>query len=108
MMPPSLVAWVVYAVVALCAAYSFWMFLPGSLKRRIATALMASMPRLRASHRLQKLAAQGGGCRSGCDSCGSSPANQPAHEHKVQLFRRAPASRAAPPKSARPTDTRPS
>ncbi|MFI5445419.1 DUF6587 family protein [Polaromonas sp. UC242_47] len=85
MMTIPLQSLVVYTVVALCAVYSVWIFLPASLKRRIATALMASSSRLRSSRRLQTLAQKQGGCGSGCDSCGPA---KPVQEHKIQLFRR--------------------
>jgi hypothetical protein len=85
MMTLPLQSLVVYVVVALCAVYSVWMFLPASLKRRIATALMARSSRLRSSRRLQTLAQKQGGCGSGCDSCGPA---KPVREHKIQLFRR--------------------
>jgi len=96
---------VVYAVVALCTVYSVWVFLPASLKRRAAAALMASTPRLRTSSRLQKLAAQGGGCGTGCDNCGSSAAKPTADGHKIRLFRRHPAGQAAPPPSTGSNNT---
>jgi len=76
----------VYAVVALCALYSLWVFLPAVLKRRLAAALMARSARLAGWRFLQRAAQQPGGCGSGCGSCDSPPAT-PAHEHKVQLFR---------------------
>jgi hypothetical protein len=85
MMSIPLQSLVVYVVVALCAVYSVWLFLPASLKRRIATALMARSSRLRSSRRLQALAKKQSGCGSGCDSC--SPA-KPVREQKIQLFRR--------------------
>lgn len=77
----------VYALVALCALYSVWVFLPAALKRRAAAALMQHSPRLAASRRLQKLSQQGGGCASGCGDCGSSPA-KPVLAHKVRFFHR--------------------
>ena len=80
--------WTALILVAVCAVYTLGLLLPGSLKRRAAQALMARFPRLQRSARLQKLAAQGGGCGSGCDSCGSNPAKRPTGEHKVQFFRR--------------------
>ena len=87
MMPTPLEALLVYAVVMACALYCLWVFLPASLKRRAAHALIQRSPRLAASRRLQKLARDAGGCGSGCDNCGSSPA-QPVQQHKVQMFRR--------------------
>lgn len=87
MMPTPLEALLVYAVVILCALYCVWAFLPGALKRRMARALLALSPRLATSRRLKKLSQDSTGCSSGCDNCGSSPA-QPVQEHKVQLFRR--------------------
>ncbi|MDI1341685.1 DUF6587 family protein [Polaromonas sp.] len=80
----------VYAVVALCTAYSLWRLLPAALKRRAAATLMSRFPRLQASARLQALARQPSGCGSGCGSCGSI-ASRPApalQEHKIELFRR--------------------
>jgi hypothetical protein len=87
MMPTPLEALLVYAVVILCALYCVWAFLPAALKRRMARALLALSPRLGTSRRLQKLSQDSAGCGSGCDNCGSSPA-QAVQEHKVQLFRR--------------------
>lgn len=80
----------VYAVVALCTAYSLWRLLPAALKRRAAAALMSRFPRLQASARLQTLARQPSGCGSGCGSCDSN-ASRPApalQEHKIGVFRR--------------------
>ena len=85
MMPTPLEALLVYAVVLLCALYCLWMFLPASLKRRAVQGLMRVSPRLALSSRLQKLAQEPGGCRSGCTNCGSA---KPRREHKIQLFRR--------------------
>lgn len=87
MMPTPLEALLVYAVVILCALYCVWAFMPASLKRRTARALMKLSPRLATSSRLQKLALDAGGCGSGCDNCGSNPA-KPVQTHKVQIFRR--------------------
>jgi len=83
-------ALLVYAVVALCAAYSLWRLMPAGLKRHAAAALMSRFPRLQTSARLQVLAQQPTGCGSGCNSCSSNPA-KPASaplEHKIELFRR--------------------
>ncbi|MEO8022540.1 DUF6587 family protein [Polaromonas sp.] len=80
----------VYAVVALCTAYSLWRLMPAGIKRHAAAALMSRFPRLQASARLQALVQQPSGCGSGCGSC-SSNAFKPApvaQEHKIQLFRR--------------------
>ncbi|MDP1565923.1 MAG: hypothetical protein Q8L91_06610 [Polaromonas sp.] len=85
MMPTPLEALLVYAVVLGCALYCLWVFLPAPLKRRAASRLMRLSPRLVASHRLQKLTRDPGGCGSGCNNCGSA---QPPREHKVQLVRR--------------------
>lgn len=87
MMPTPLEALLVYAVVVFCALYCVWAFLPASLKRRAATALVKRSPRLAASRRLQKLSQGDSGCGSGCDTCGSNPA-KPVQAHKVQMFRR--------------------
>ena len=75
----------VYALVGLCAVYSVWLFLPASLKRRAAQALIARSPGLAASRWLQKMAQQTGG--SGCDSCSNAP-TKAVNEHKIQIFRR--------------------
>ncbi|RZJ26510.1 MAG: hypothetical protein EOO54_02555 [Haliea sp.] len=83
---PPLQNLVVYAVVAVCALYSLWIFLPAALKRRLAAALMARSQRLAGWRFLQRAAQPAGGCGSGCGSC-DSPA-PPAREHRVQLFRR--------------------
>ncbi|MDI1238417.1 MAG: hypothetical protein PSV26_13120 [Polaromonas sp.] len=80
----------VYAVVALCTAYSLWRLLPAALKRHGAAALMSRFPRLQASARLRALMQQPSGCGSGCGSCSSnaSRAAPVAQEHKIQLVRR--------------------
>ncbi|MDO9361256.1 MAG: hypothetical protein Q7T70_19980 [Polaromonas sp.] len=83
---PPLQDLLVYAVVALCALYSLWMFLPAAVKRRLAAALMARSKRLAGWRFLQRAAQQPGGCGTGCDSC-DSPV-KPARDHKVQVFRR--------------------
>lgn len=85
MMSLLLQSLLVYTVVALCAVYSLWVFLPAGLKRRLATDLMVRSSRLRSWRALQVLAQKQGGCGSGCDSC--DPA-KPVQEHKIQLFRR--------------------
>jgi hypothetical protein len=87
MMPTPLEALLVYALVLACALYCLWAFLPAAIKRRAARRLMRLSPRLAASRRLQKLASDPGGCGTGCDNCGSSPA-KPGRQHKVQVFRR--------------------
>ncbi len=88
MMPTPLEALLVYTVVAFCALYSVWMFLPARLKQRVARALMAKFTRLQASRTLQTLAQPPSGCSSGCGTCSSSQAaattGQPVQEHKVR------------------------
>lgn len=95
MMPTPLEALLVYTVVAFCALYSIWMFLPARLKQRAAQALMAKFTRLQNSRILRSAAQQTAGCGSGCSTCGSSQAaapGQPVQEHKVRwtLGRRPP------------------
>jgi hypothetical protein len=87
MMPLPLEALLVYTVVAFCALYSVWLFLPARLKQRAARALMAKFTRLQASRTLQTLAQPPSGCSSGCRTCSSSQAaapGQPVQEHKVR------------------------
>ena len=65
---------VVFGLVALCAAYSLWAFLPVALKRSAATVLVNSGLSLGIfSAYARKLIAQDEGCGSGCGSCSSSP-----------------------------------
>ncbi len=66
---------VVFGLVALCAAYSLWAFLPVALKRSTATVLVNSgLPLGIFAARVNKLIAQDTGCGSGCGSCSSSSA----------------------------------
>lgn len=87
-MPTPLEALLVYTVVAFCALYSVWMFLPARLKQRVARALMAKFTRLQNSRTLQSAAQPSAGCGSGCSTCGSNQAaaapGQPVQEHKVR------------------------
>lgn len=86
-MPTPLEALLVYTVVAFCALYSVWMFLPVRLKQRAARALMAKFTRLQNSRTLQSVAQPSEGCGSGCSTCGSNQAaapGQPVQEHKVR------------------------
>lgn len=63
----------VFGLVALCAAYSLWTFLPVALKRSTATVLLNSgLPLGIFSARVNKLIAQDEGCGSGCGSCSNS------------------------------------
>lgn len=84
-------ALLVYTLVVLCAAYCLWAFLPASLKRRAAAALMARFTRLQVSPTLQKLAQGQAGCASGCSSCSSDSSAKPGQavrEHKIRLIKR--------------------
>ena len=85
MMPTPVEALVVYAVVALCAAYCVWVFMPAGIKRRAATALLRRIPRLGSSRKLQAMTKEPGGCGSGCGNCGSAAGatRPPTREHKV-------------------------
>lgn len=89
-MPQFLQALLVYALVALCTAYSLWRLLPAGLKRYAAAALISRFPRLKTYQRLQALVQQPSGCGSGCSSCGSNDSRpaQAVQEHKIELFRR--------------------
>lgn len=62
-------ALLVYALVALCAAYCLWVFLPAGLKQRAAAWLMTRFTGLRDARALQTLTRQQGGCSSGCGGC---------------------------------------
>ena len=86
MMPLPLEALLVYTVVAFCALYSVWMFLPARLKQRAARALMAKFTRLQNFRMLRSAAQQPAGCDSGCGNCGSNQkaSGQPEQEHKVR------------------------
>lgn len=86
MMPLPLEALLVYTVVAFCALYSIWMFLPARLKQRAARALMAKFTRLQNFRILRSAAQEPSGCGSGCGTCSSSQAapGQPGQEHKVR------------------------
>jgi len=65
---------IVFSLVALCAAYSFWAFLPVALKRTTATLLVNSgLPLGVFAAGLNKLITQGAGCGSGCGSCSNNP-----------------------------------
>lgn len=86
-MSTLLEALVVYTVVAFCAAYSVWMFLPARVKRRAARALLAKFTRLQNSPALQAAAQQPSSCGTGCGTCSSNQAaapGQPVQEHKVR------------------------
>lgn len=83
-------ALLVYALVALCAAYCLWIFLPAGLKRRAAAWLMTRFTGLRDSRALQALARQQGGCSSGCSGCskgGIKPIRR-VGEHPIKLVKR--------------------
>lgn len=86
MMPLPLEALVVYAVVALCATYCVWVFMPAAMKRRAATALLRGLPRLGSWRKLQAMTKEPAGCGSGCGNCGSAAGATPppAREHKVR------------------------
>ncbi len=84
MMPPSLQDLVVYVVVALCAAYCVWLFMPAALKRLAAQALLSRFPRLGASRRLRSAARAKSNCGSACSGCASaSPSPASGQQHKV-------------------------
>ena len=81
----TLQALLVYAVVACCSVYAAWTLAPASLKRLVATALMARSKYLRSSRRWQAWAQQKGGCGSGCSGCGSGAARTPANAKTVKV-----------------------
>ena len=85
MMGAVLQSLLVYAVVACCAVYAAWTLAPASLKRLVATALMARSPTLRASRRWQAWAQQKGGCGSGCSGCASGAAPGAAHTKATKI-----------------------
>lgn len=93
MMPTPLEALVVYAVVALCAVYCVWLFMPAGIKRRMTDALLRRFPRLQASSTLQAAARDPAGCGSACGNCASAGARPPAQQHKVHWAKK----RRAPP-----------
>ncbi|GEM_PF-6810250 len=82
-------ALLVYTLVALCAMYCLWTFLPASLKRRAAAWLMTRFTGLQDSRTLRTLAQQQAGCSSGCDSCSQSVgrSTQRASEHTIKLVK---------------------
>lgn len=88
MTPTPLEALVVYAVVALCAGYCVWLFMPAGMRRRMANALLRRFPRLEASTTLQTAAQDSAGCGSSCGNCASTGARPPAQEHKVHWAKR--------------------
>jgi hypothetical protein len=75
----------VYAVVACCALYAAWTVAPASLRRLVATALMARSRYLRASRRWQAWAQQKGGCGSGCSGCGGTVAHSADKTKPVKI-----------------------
>ena len=85
MMGTLLQSLLVYAVVACCTVYAAWTLAPASLKRMVATALMARSPYLRSSRRWQAWAQQKGGCGSGCSGGRSGPARTAANEKTVKV-----------------------
>lgn len=85
MMDTLLQALLVYVVVACCTVYATWTLAPASLKRFVATTLMARSPRLRSSRRLQGWAQQKGGCGSGCSGCSSGAAPSAATKKPVKI-----------------------
>ena len=82
-------ALLVYTLVALCAAYCLWAFLPASLKRRAAAWLMTRFKGLQDSRTLRALAQQQAGCSSGCGSCskGAVRSTQRVSEHTIKLVK---------------------
>ncbi len=90
MMDTALQALLVYAVVACCAVYAAWTLAPASLKRLVASALMARSHYLRSSRRWQAWAQQKGGCGSGCSGCGSgaAPASGKTKSAKIRFIKR--------------------
>lgn len=90
MMDTTLQALLVYAVVACCTVYAAWTLAPASLKRLVATALMAQSQYLRSSRRWQAWAQQKGGCGSGCSGCSSeaAPAAGKTKSVKIKFIKR--------------------
>jgi len=88
MMPTALEAVVVYAVVALCAVYCVWLFMPAAMKRWMAHALLRRFPRLEASTTLQAATRDPAGCGSACGNCASAGARTPVQERKVHWVKR--------------------
>ena len=90
MMGTLLQSLLVYAVVACCTVYAAWTLAPASLKRFVATALMARSPYLRSSRRWQAWAQQKGGCGSGCSGCssGAAPTATTTKPVKIRFVKR--------------------
>ncbi|OOG44474.1 hypothetical protein B0B52_06950 [Polaromonas sp. A23] len=82
-MPTQLEAVVVYTVVAFCAVYCVWLFMPATMKRWMANALLRRFPRLQAWSTLQAATRDPAGCGSACGNCASAGARPPAQEHQV-------------------------
>ncbi len=90
MMGATLQALLVYAMVACCTVYAAWTLAPASLKRLVATALMARSQYLRSSRRWQAWAQQKGGCGSGCSGCSSeaTPAAGKTKSIRIKFIKR--------------------